>query len=135
MAGDADAVCIVTPDENGPTGSRKVRKEDGHGSTESSPSFVRQSRLVAALKNGAKTTLNTGSAVRIYVADPDAFAVIVQNRGLGNMVVGEAGVTPDTGTLVVPGGSIVIRTPVAVGDIYAVRETGVDTIAYAAKVA
>lgn len=71
----------------------------------------------------------SGVAVLVLAANPNRKKLIIQNTGLANVRIGTATVTATTGTRLIPNGSMLIESPdVPINAIWAIRETGVDTI-------
>jgi len=85
----------------------------------------------SALQNGTETPVSA-AAVIVLAANAARKTAIVQNTGAANIRVGVAGVTASTGLRLVPGASAIYDSPnVYQGDLYAIREGGSDSIAFA----
>lgn len=86
------------------------------------------------LQNGEETAVS-GVAVIVLAANAARVGALLQNLGLANIRIGAAGVTSGTGIQLRPGGTMALEPPfLPMGDIYAIRESSVDSIAYAAEV-
>lgn len=82
----------------------------------------------ADLQPGFETAI-TGVAVMLLAANPARKKLIIQNTGLANVRIGTAAVTATTGIRLIPNGSMLLESPdTPINAIWAIRETGVDTI-------
>jgi len=83
------------------------------------------------LANGAETPVGA-AAVSVLAANAARKTAVVQNTGAANVRVGVAGVTATSGLRLTPGASVVYDSPdVFQGEIFAIREGGVDSIVFA----
>jgi len=88
-------------------------------------------QTTSALVNGTETAVS-GVAVNVLAANPLRKTAVIQNTGGANIRIGVAGVTATTGLRLVPGASAIYDSPdVYQGDIFAIREGGSDSIAFA----
>lgn len=86
------------------------------------------------LANGAETAVSS-SAVQIIASNANRKKLIVQNTGTANIRVGITGVTATTGARIVPNGTLLYEMPnCPTQAIFAIRESGTDSIAFAEEI-
>lgn len=77
----------------------------------------------------------TAVLVQILPANPNRKKLIVQNTGLANVRIGDSTVTQNTGVRLIPDGAMIIDMPdVPINSIWAIRETGTDTVVLAQEI-
>jgi len=88
----------------------------------------------ATLNNGAEVAVNAVAAV-VLAANAARKSAVIQNTGTANIRVGAIGVTNVTGLRLIPNGVLTLAPPFdPVNAIYAIREGGVDSIAFGMEV-
>ena len=88
----------------------------------------------ATLNNGAEVAVGAAAAV-VLAANAARKSALIQNTGAANIRVGTVGVTNVTGFRMVPGAIFTMAPPFdPVNAIYAIREGGIDSIAFGMEV-
>lgn len=92
------------------------------------------SQQSGTITNGAETAVSS-TAVQILASNANRKKYLIQNTGAANIRVGTTGVTATTGARVVPNGTLLIEMPnCPTQAIFAIRETAVDSIAFAEEI-
>lgn len=88
----------------------------------------------STLVNGHETVVSN-IAVSVLAANPLRKTAVVQNVGTANIRVGVAGVTATTGLRLIPDAVVIYdESHITMQELFAIRETASDSIAFAQEV-